>query len=327
MPSSRRTFALSIAAVLAAGASFQAHAQTFPAPGKPIRIVVPFSPGGQAEVIGRRFGMHLSESMGVPVIIDTKPGANTGIGALEVQRAAPDGHTLLLTNGLTHVTNPMMRPKLSYDASKFTPIFQIVGSSTVLIANTSRPFNNVQELVAYARANPGKLSYASIGTGSTAHLLGELFAQKTGTTMTHVPYKGSGQATQDLIGGQVDIMFDGFGTAIGSIATKHVKPIGVATRERNDAMPDVPTIAEQGVQGITSEGYIGIFGPANMPPDVVTRLNNELQKTLAMASVEKFLRGTGNTPAGGSADQFAQKIAAEVKVWGPLVKRLNIVLE
>jgi len=326
MPSSRRAFAVSIA-TLAACAAFQIHAQTFPIPDKPIRIIIPFSPGGQAEVIGRRFGMHLFESMGVPVLIDTKPGANTGIGALEVQRAAPDGHTLLLTNGLTHVTNPMMRPKLSYDASKFTPIFQIVGSSTVLIANTSQPFNNVQELVAYGRANPGKLTYASIGTGSTAHLLGELFAQQTGITMTHVPYKGSGQATQDLMGGQVDMMFDGFGSAIASLAGKRVKTIGVATRERNEAMPDVPTIGEQGVEGITSEGYIGIFGPANMPPAIVARLNSELQKALDIPSMDTFLRGTGNTPAGGSADQFAQKIAAEIQVWGPLVKRLNIVLE
>jgi len=326
MPPSRRAFALSLAS-FAAGVSLHANAQTFPGSGKPIRIVVPFSPGGQAEVIGRRLGVHLSESLGVPVLIDTKPGGNTGIGALEVQRAAPDGHTLLLTNGLTHVTNPMMRPKLPYDASKFTPIFQIVGSSTVLIANAAQPYNSVQEMLAYARANPGKLSYASIGAGSTAHLLGELFAQKTGITMSHVPYKGSGQASQDLIGGQVDIMFDGFATAIASVATKRVKPIGVATRTRSPAMPEVPTIAEQGVPGIDSEGYIGIFGPADMPPEIVTRLNGELQKIVAMPSIHKFLRDGGNTPAGGSADKFAQKIADEVKVWGPLVKRLNIVLE
>ncbi len=326
MPLSRRAFAISLA-TFAAGTTFQVNALTFPTPGKPIRIVVPFSPGGQAEVIGRRFGLQLAESMGVPVLIDAKPGGNTGIGAAEVQRASPDGHTLLLTNGLTHVTNPMLRPKLPYDASKFTPIFQIVGSSTVLIANASRPFNNVQELLAYGKANPGKLSYASIGTGSTAHLLGEMFIQKTGITMTHVPYKGSGQAGQDLMAGQVDIMFDGFQSAITAIASKHAKPIGVATNTRNAAMPEVPTIAEQGVPGIVSEGFIGIFGPADMPPEVVTRLNNELQKTLAMASVDKFLRDGGNTPAGGPADKFAQKIADEVKVWGPLVKRLNIVLE
>lgn len=327
MPSSRRAFALSLAALLAAGTAFHVHAQTFPTPGKPIRIVVPFSPGGQAEAIGRKVGAQLTESMGVPVLIDTKPGANTALGALDVQRAAPDGYTLLLTNGLTHVTNPMMRPKLAYDPAKFTPIFQIVGSSTVLIANAAQPYNNVQELLAYAKAHPGKLSYASIGTGSTAHLLGELFMQKTGVTMTHVPYKGSGQAGQDLMGGQVDIMFDGFGTAISAIATKHVKPIGVATRTRNAAMPDVPTIAEQGVDGIVSEGYIGIFGPADMPPAIVAQLNGELQKAIAVPDVDKFLRGTGNDPAGGSADQFAQKIANEVGVWGPLVKRLNIVLE
>jgi len=326
MSSSRRVSAFVVAALTAA-ASLQIYAQTFPVPDKPIRVIVPFSPGGQAEVIGRRFGMHLSESMGVPVLIDTKPGANTGIGALDVQRAAPDGHTLLLTNGLTHVTNPMMRRNLSYDATQFTPIFQIVGASTVLIANASQPFDTVQELVAYGKANPGKLTYASIGTGSTAHLLGELLAQQAGISMTHVPYKGSGQATQDLMGGQVHIMFDGFGSAIASIASKRVKPIGVATRERNEAMPEVPTIEEQGVPGITSEGYIGIFGPANMPPEVVTRLNAEFQKTLEMSSVNEFLRSTGNTPAGGSAEQFVQKIAAEVAVWGPLVKRLNIVLE
>ena len=326
MLSTRRAFAISLTA-LAAGVSFQVSAQTYPTPGKPIRIVVPFSPGGQAEVIGRRLGMHLSESMGVPVIIDTKPGANTGIGALEVQRAAPDGYTLLLTNILTHVQNPLLRPKLSYDASKFTPIFQIVGSGVVLIANSAQPFNNVQELVAYGKANPGKLSYASIGTGSTAHLLGELFSQKTGVTMTHVPYKGSAQAGQDLIGGQVPIMFDGFGTAISAISTKQVKPIGVASHTRNAAMPDVPTITEQGVSGIESEGYIGIFGPAGMPAEVVTRLNNEFQKTLAIDTVDKFLRGTGNTPAGGTADKFSQKIADEMKIWSPVVKRLNLVLE
>jgi tripartite-type tricarboxylate transporter receptor subunit TctC len=322
----RRTLALSLAALLL-GAAAAASAQTFPTPGKPVRIVVPFTPGGQGETLARVVGTRLAEALGVPVIVETKPGASTALGASEVQRAAPDGHTLLFTNGLTHAQNPHLRAKLSYDAKKFTPLFQLVDAGNVLIANPALPANDVRELVAYAKANPGKISFASIGIGSGAHLLAELFMQKTGIVMTHVPYKGSADANRDLWGGQVDILFDGFGTALQGLNAKRVKALGIATKTRNPALPDVATFAEQGVDGVDLPGYIGFFGPADMPPAVVARLNTEMQKILDTPAVaEQILQG-GNTPAGGPPAKFAKVVADQYDTWGGVIQKLGLKLE
>ena len=314
MPCSRRSVPFLLAGLLLGAVTAEA-ADGFPTPGKPIRIIVPFTAGGQAETMARIVGTRLADVLGVPVIVETKPGASTALGASEVQRAAPDGHTLLFTNGLTHAQNPHLRAKLAYDPRKFTPIFQLVESG------------NVRELVAFAKANPGKISYASIGAGSGAHLLAELFMQKTGTALTHIPYKGSADANRDLWGGQVDVMFDGFGTAIQGLNAKRVKALGIATKTRNPALPDVPTLAEQGVDGVDLQGYIGFFGPADMPPAVVTRLNAEMQKILDTPAVtEQILQG-GNTPAGGSAAKFAKVVAEQYDTWGGVIQKIGLKLE
>ncbi|MCA0241127.1 MAG: tripartite tricarboxylate transporter substrate binding protein [Proteobacteria bacterium] len=326
MPCSRRSVPFLLAGLLLGAVTAEA-ADGFPTPGKPIRIIVPFTAGGQAETMARIVGTRLADVLGVPVIVETKPGASTALGASEVQRAAPDGHTLLFTNGLTHAQNPHLRAKLAYDPRKFTPIFQLVESGNVLIANHSLPVGNVRELVAFAKANPGKISYASIGAGSGAHLLAELFMQKTGTALTHIPYKGSADANRDLWGGQVDVMFDGFGTAIQGLNAKRVKALGIATKTRNPALPDVPTLAEQGVDGVDLQGYIGFFGPADMPPAVVTRLNAEMQKILDTPAVtEQILQG-GNTPAGGSAAKFAKVVAEQYDTWGGVIQKIGLKLE
>lgn len=322
----RRAFAIWLA-TCAAGVTREASAQAFPVAGKSIRIVVPFPAGGQADVYARVVAQRLGDALGVPAIVDIKPGAATAIGALEVQRAPADGHTLLFTNGLTHAQNPHLRATLTYDAKQFTSVFQLVEAGNVLVAHPSLPANNVRELVAYAKANPGKLSFASISPGSGSHLLAELFMQRTGISLNHIPYKGSADANRDLWAGQVNMLFDGLGTAIPGINAKRVKPLGMATRGRNSALPDVPTFEEQGVPGVDLSGYIGFFGPAGMSAATVNRLNAEMQKVLDTPAVTGLILQGGNTPAGGSAEKFARVVTDQYDTWGAVIRKIGLKLE
>ena len=303
------------------------HAQAFPIAGKPLRIVVPYPPGGQAENYARLVAPRLGEALGVSVVVEMKPGASTAIGAAEVQRAAPDGHTMLFTNGLTHVQNPHFRSKLAYDASQFTPIMQFVEADNVLTAHPSVPANNVQELVAYAKANPGKLSYASISPGSSSHLMAELFKLKAGIDITHVPYKGAADAGRDQWAGLVHLLFDGLLTGQTGINSNRVKALALAGPKRSPALPDLPTMAEQGFAGVDVPGFIGFFGPANLPVAVTQRLNAELQKILDLPEVADTIRKGGNTPAGGSADKFATLISEQYAAWGEIIRHIGLKLD
>lgn len=324
--SNRRTFAPLLAALLFALAP-ASQAQEFPVPGKPIRVVIPFPAGGQADTLGRAVAERLGEALGVPAVADFKPGASTAIGALDVQRAPADGHTLLFTNPLTHAQNPHMRPKLVYDAKLFTPIFQLVEAANLLTAHPSVPVNSLRELIAYAKANPNKLTFASISPGSSSHLLGELLMQKAGIAMVHVPYKGAADANRDLWGGQVNLLFDGLGSAIPGIKGKRVKPIALAAKQRNPELPEVPTFGEEGVAGVDLVGYVGFFGPAGMPPAVVTRLNAELQKLMETPAIKELILRTGNTPAGGSPAKFASLVAEQSDAWGGVIRQIGLKLD
>lgn len=319
-----RTFACLLAALLLASAP-ESPAQGFPVPGKPIRIVVPFPAGGQADTLGRAVGNRLGEALGVPVVTDFKPGASTAIGALDVQRALADGHTLLFTNPLTHAQNPHLRASLTYDAKQFTPIFQLVAAGNVLTVHPAVPVNNVRELVAYAKANPGKLTFASISPGSSSHLLGELLMQKTGISLVHVPYKGAADANRDLWGGQVNMLFDGLGSAIPGIKAGRVRPLAIAAKQRSKGLPDVPTFDEAGVAGVDLEGYIGFFGPAGMPPAIVARLNAEMQK--AMEAMTELILQSGNVPAGGPPAAFAKLVSDQSDAWGAVIRTIGLKLE
>ena len=328
MQTSLRTLLRSLAApLLLWAAATAACAQGFPIAGKPIRIVVPYPPGGQAETYARVVAQGLGESLGVTVLVETKPGASTAIGALEVQRAAPDGHTLLFTNGLTHTQNPHLRDKLIYDPKLFTPVFQLVDAGTVLTAHPSLPANNMRELIAYAKANPNKVRYASISVGSSSHLIAESVAQKHGIALTHVPYKGSADAGRDLWAGHVDLLFDGLATAIPGITSKRVKALAVTGNARNPALPDVPTMSEEGVLDVDLSGFIGFFGPADMPEAVTQRLVAEMQKILSTPAVSELILKGGNRPAGGSAAQFKRLVTEQYDEWGKIIRKLGIKLE
>src|SRR5262245_10806312 len=247
------------AAILLCAASFAlagpAHAQQFPILGKPVRIIVPFPAGGQTDVQARAIGQKVAETLGVAVVVENRPGASTMLGSREVQRAAPDGHTLLYTIA-THVQVPHLYKLPPWDVfTDFTPITAGARSATVLTAHVSAPFNDVAGLVAHAKQNPGKLNYASFGTGSSSHLNGAMFARLAGINMVHVPYRGSGEAMKDHLAGVVELFFDGPTTAISNAATGRVKLLAAAAETRYAALPDLPTMREQGFD-IGAWGYL-----------------------------------------------------------------------
>ena len=308
--------------------SSPSQAQTFPIAGKPVRIIVPFPPGGQTDIHARLVAPRLSEALGVPVVLENKPGASTALGAQEVARALPDGHTLLYANPTAHTQLPHLVSKLNYDPfNDFTPLLRFVRAATVLIAAPGLPVNNVRELVAHAKANPGKLNYASVSPGSSSHLNAEMLKQQADIELLHVPYKGSADATRDLFGGQVQLMFDGPATAVVNVKAGRVKALGVADTRRNAALPEVPTFAEQGVAGIDIFGWIGFFGPGNLPADTTTRLNAELNRILALPEIQDVLKKGGNDPDGGSAADFARTVRDQHERWGRVIRSLGLKLD
>jgi tripartite-type tricarboxylate transporter receptor subunit TctC len=321
----RRHIALAFAAASLALAGV-AHAQTFPVPGKPIRIVVPFPAGGQTDVQARAIGQKLAESIGVSVIVENKPGGSTLLGAREVQRAAPDGHTLLYTIA-THVQIPHLYKNPPWDAlTDFTPITAGARSATVLTAHVSAPFNNVAELVAYAKKNPGKLNYASFGTGSTSHLNGALFRQLAGIEIVHVPYKGSGEAMKDHLAGVVELFFDGPTTAISNAATGRVKLIAAAAETRYAALPDLPTMREQGYD-IGMWGYLWFWGPTGMPPATVDTLYRHLAKAIQSPEIRELFAKGGSEASGLPPAEMAREAKSLSDRWGAVIRDVGVRLE
>ena len=322
---------LAVAALLTAGLGAAAQAQdaAWPIAGKPVRIVVPFPAGSGSDATARVIARMMSDELGgQPVIVENKPGAGTFIGAQDVARSAPDGHSLLYTIVITHTQNPHLYAKLPYDPVKdFTPLTQVMKSATVLIANPSAPFNNLAELVAYAKANPGKLNYASYSLGSTSHLNGELLAMRTGISMTHIPYKGTADASRALVAGDVQLYFDGTATAVQLIQGGKAKGIGSATPARVSQLPNVPTLAEQGVKGIDIVGWQGIFGPGNMNPAVAQKIAGVLKKIVRSPDMLKLIDQQGNEPAGASLGEFAAIVKTDSQRWGEVIRAAKIKLD
>jgi tripartite-type tricarboxylate transporter receptor subunit TctC len=304
-----------IFAALATGALAQAF------PNKPIRIVVPFPAGGTTDVLARAAAQKLTDTLGQPALVDNRPGAGGNIGAELVAKSPPDGYTLLMGTVGTHAINPALYPKLPYDHVRdFAPVILVAGVPNVLVVNPSLPVNSVQELVAYAKANPGKLNFASSGSGTSIHLSGELFKTAAGLSMTHVPYKGSSPALMDLIGGQVQLMFDNLPSALPQIKAGKLKALGVTSRERAPALPDVPTIAESGFPGFEASSWFGLLAPAGTPQPVIAKLNVEVAKWLASPEAKEKLLAQGANAAGGTPEDFAKHIAAETAKWQKVVK-------
>ena len=317
----RRTLALAVmaagaVALLPLGASAQA---AFPS--KALTLVVPFSAGGTTDILARVVGQYMSKDLGQPVIIDNRAGAGGNIGAQLVARAAPDGYTLLMGTVGTHAINQSLYKKMAFDPIKdFAPISRVALVPNLLVANPSQPFKTVKEMIAYAKANPGKLTFASSGSGSSIHLSGEMFQQMAGVEMQHIPYKGSAPAMTDLLGGQTAIMFDNMPSAIGHVRAGKLRPIAVTTPNRSPALPNVPTIAESGVPGYSATSWFGILAPAGTPAPVIARLNASILKALADPDVKKKLAEQGAEPHGEKPEQFAEFIRSETEKWGKTVK-------
>jgi len=255
------------------------------------------------------------------VIVDNRPGAGGNIGAELVAKAPADGYTLLMGTVGTHAINPSLYAKMPYDHVKdFAPVILVAGVPNVLVVNPDLPFKTVADVVAYAKANPGKLNFASSGSGTSIHLSGELFKVMAGVQMTHVPYKGSAPALTDLIGGQVQLMFDNLPSALPQIKGGKLRAVAVTSTTRAAALPDVPTVAESGLPGFESSSWFGILAPAGTPKDIIAKINTDVQKWLSTPEAKEKLLGQGAIAAGGSPDDFAKHIQAETAKWAKVVK-------
>ena len=319
---SRRRFNLAMAAALATPAAF---GQDWPA--KPIRIIVPYPPGGFTDVTARLIGQKLAERLGQRVLVDNKAGANGTIGVAELARAAPDGQTFAIVIA-AHAANPSLYAKLPYDTRKDLAAVSLIGVSPLVAAvNNDAPFKNAQELVAYAKSNPDKVSFGSSGNGSAAHLTTELLKSMTQTRMVHVPYKGAAAALLDLMGGQIQVLFDAASGLINPGKAGQIRLIGVAADHRLPMLPDVPTFIEQGVAGFTGSTWAGLLAPARTPPAVINRVSQEVSEIVRMDDVKSRLEGMGTLPAGGTPEEFAAFIDAESAKWGKVIGDANVKLD
>jgi tripartite-type tricarboxylate transporter receptor subunit TctC len=306
-----------VAAILAlAGA---ARAEDYPT--KPIRLVVPFTPAGATDILARLAAQHLTQAWGQQVVVDNRPGAAGNIGTELVAKAPPDGYTLLMATVSTHGINPNLYKKIGYDAVKdFAPISLMALVPNVLEVNPTVKANNVQELIALAKASPGKINFASSGSGTSIHMSGELFKLMAGIDIVHVPYKGSAPALTDLLGGQVDLMFDNLPASISHIRAGKLRPLAVTTKKRAAALPDVPTMEEAGLPGYEATAWFGILGPAGTPKPIADRMSAELDKYVKSEQGKAALAEQGAEAVGGSPESFGDFIKAELVKWGKVVQ-------
>ncbi|WP_374368513.1 Bug family tripartite tricarboxylate transporter substrate binding protein [Piscinibacter sp.] len=294
-------------------------------PSRPVRIVVPFAPAGTTDILARALAPELSRAFGQPFVIENKPGAGGNVGA-DLVAKSNDGHTLLMGTVGTHAINPALYAKMPYDHVKdFVPVTLVAGVPNVLVMNPAKAeamgIKGVPDLIRVAKANPGKLNMASSGNGTSIHLAGELFKTMTGTYMVHFPYRGSGPALLDLMGGNMDLMFDNLPSAMPHIKAGKLKALAVTSAERSSALPDLPTVAEAGpLKGFEASSWFGLLAPAGTAPEVVNRLQQETAKALATPALKERLQAQGAIPSGMSPADFAKFIAAETKKWAAVVK-------
>jgi tripartite-type tricarboxylate transporter receptor subunit TctC len=295
-------------------------------PNKPVRIVVPFAPAGTTDILARALAPELSKAFGQPFIIDNKPGAGGNLGADVIAKSPPDGYNLLMGTVGTQSINASLYPKMPFDPVKdFAPIVLVAGVPNVLVINPAKAeaykVSNVADLIRYAKANPGKLNMASSGNGTSIHLSGELFKSATGTFMLHFPYRGSGPALLDLIGGTMDVMFDNLPSALPQIKAGKLKALAVTSAQRSAALPDVPTVAEAaGLKGFDASSWFGLLAPAGTPADIVNRIQQETAKAFESPTFKERLLSQGAIPGGQPPAEFARFIAAETKKWAQVVK-------
>lgn len=319
---SRRLF-IAAAAALACASAF---AQSWPA--KPVRVVVPFAAGGPADTLARFFGPRIAAEIGQQIIVDNKAGAGGTLGAADVARSGADGHSLLFSSTGALVIYPVLSPNMPYNPERdLVGVGHAVTAPMALVVSANSPFNTLADLVKYAKANPGKLNYASAGNGTTTHLGVELLKREAGLFMTHIPYRGAAPAITDLIGGSADLMLADVPAVLSFVKGGKLKALAVTWPERSSMLPTVPTTAEAGYKGVVSATWYGLVAPAKMPAEAITRINTALNKVLKQPETAAYLNAQGVEAAGGSADSFNRFIRAEAGKWGSLTKAVGAKLD
>ena len=313
-------------ALLAPGAFDNARAQNYPS--KPIRMIVPFPPGGATDLLARVVAQKLAETLGHQVVVDNRPGAGGTIGSRLMLDAQPDGYTILTSTVSTHAIGPHLYAKPPYDPSRdFTAITQLSSTPTVLMASAALAVGSLKEFIALAKARSGQFNYGSSGVGTQFHLSGELLKLQTGIAMTHVPYKGTALVYPDLFSGQISMMFDTLSVALPFIKAGRVKALGVTGTQRTPTLPDVPTIAEAGVTGFSAGLWLGIWGPAALPGNIAERLSADVSRLLKLPDVKERLASQGMEPIGSTPAQFADFVRMENVTWSKVVKSAGVKVE
>jgi len=320
----RRTLIKLAAAAAVAALPITAFAQA-KWPDKPIRIIVPFSPGGGTDTLARLVSEKLTAATKWTIVVENKPGGGGNIGLDAVAKAAPDGYTLGLGQTANLAVNPTLYKKMPYDALKdFTPIVLVATQPVVLVVKADSPYKSLADLVNAARAKPGDLSMGSAGSGTIGHLTGELLAREAKVKFLHVPYKGAGPALTDLLGGNVQFGFLTLPSVASMLKANRLRALAVTSEKRIAALPNVPTVAESGYKGFVTESWYGLVGPAKLPPSVVAAINSEVEKVLKQPDVIAKLDAEGNEPLGGTADKFAERIRTDHAKWATVVRESGI---
>lgn len=317
----RRTVSLAAALLLAATA---VQAQSQPFPSRPLRLIVASAPGGSPDINSREMSAELVKQMGQQIVVENRPGASGILGLEALAKATPDGYTFGMTSNFVS-TNPSLYAKLPYDFFRdFTPVIFYFRGVNVLTVSASSPFKSVKELIEYAKANPGKLTFGSSGVGATPHLTMELFKSMTGTQMVHIPYKGTQMAVTDILGGQINILCDNLASLIPLVQAGRLRALAVTSAKRSAAVPDLPTLDESGLPGYELTGWLGVAAPKATPKDIVVKLNAEINKALKSPSVIKGMAARGGTAVGGTPEEFSEHVRKEIEKMGKLLKELGV---
>jgi tripartite-type tricarboxylate transporter receptor subunit TctC len=303
-----------------------AHADTYPS--KPITLIVPFPPGGTTDLIARVVADKLAKELGKPVVVENRGGAGGSIGALAISKANPDGYTIGMSTVSTHAVNPACNPKVGYDPNKdFSPITSLAWSPNVLSVNPKFPAENFKQFMELVKKNPDKFSYATSGNCGLAHMMGEQFKLATRSSILHVPYRGIGPALNDVLGGQIEMLFDNVPSSLPYIKNGKLRPIAVAWHKRLDSMPNVPTFAEIGLKEVNAPAWYGLVAPPKTPDDIIKKINAAALKTLAMPDVKERIRASGSESAGNSPAEHAKQIETEYEKMRYLVKKQGIKID